>query len=83
MRVVDILANAVSLRSPKGRMLCWIRVTAPTITKDGVTVAKEIAVLRTVRNRAQSVKRASRPPTSLVTAQPPRPVLAQAIVTEV
>jgi chaperonin GroEL len=40
---VEKLAKAVKVTlGPKGAMSCWIRSGGPTITKDGVTVAKEI-----------------------------------------
>jgi hypothetical protein len=61
---------------PKGRNVVLEKsFGAPTVTKDGVSVAKEIELTDKFENMgAQMVKEvASRPPTSPVTAPPPPP----------
>jgi chaperonin GroEL len=74
---VNILANAVKVTlGPKGRNVVLEKsFGAPTVTKDGVSVAKEIELEDKFENMgAQMVKEvASRPPTSPVTAPPPPP----------
>jgi chaperonin GroEL len=73
---VNILANAVKVTlGPKGRNVVLERsFGAPTVTKDGVSVAKEIELKDKLQNMgAQMVKEvASKTSTSPVTA-PPRP----------
>jgi chaperonin GroEL len=74
---VNILANAVKVTlGPKGRNVVLERsFGAPTVTKDGVSVAKEIELKDKLENMgAQMVKEvASRPATTPATAPPPRP----------
>ena len=74
---VNILANAVKVTlGPKGRNVVLERsFGAPTVTKDGVSVAKEIELKDKLQNMgAQMVKEvASKTSTSPVTAPPPRP----------
>ncbi len=70
---------------PKGRNVVIEKsFGAPTITKDGVTVAKEIELEDKFENMgAQMVKKSlPRPPTWPATAPPPPPFLAQAIYRE-
>ena len=77
LRGVDILANAVKVTlGPKGRNVVIDKsYGAPRITKDGVTVAKEIELADKFENMgAQMVREvAARPTTSPATAPPPRP----------
>ena len=79
LRGVDVLANAVKVTlGPKGRNVVLDKsYGAPRITKDGVTVAKEIELEDKFENMgAQMVKEvASRTSTLPVTAPPPRPCL--------
>ncbi len=75
---VNILADAVKVTlGPKGRNVLLERsFGAPTITKDGVSVAKEIELKDKFENMgAQIVKQRSppRPPTWPATAPPPPP----------
>lgn len=74
---VNVLADAVKATlGPKGRNVVLDKsFGAPTITKDGVSVAKEIELKDKFENMgAQLVKDvASRPTTLPVTAPPPRP----------
>ena len=74
---VNILANAVKVTlGPKGRNVVLERsFGAPTVTKDGVSVAKEIELKDKLQNMgAQLVKEVPpRPATTLVTAPPPPP----------
>src|SRR2546425_931019 len=76
LRGVNIMAEAVKATlGPKGRnVVIDKKFGSPTITKDGVTVAKEIDLKDKYENRgAQMVKRSRRsPPTSRVTAPRPR-----------
>ena len=77
LRGVDILANAVKVTlGPKGRNVVLDKsFGAPRITKDGVTVAKEIELADKFENLgAQMVaKSRSRPATWPATAPPPPP----------
>ncbi len=74
---VNILANAVKVTlGPKGRNVVLERsFGAPTVTKDGVSVAKEVELKDKQANMgAQLVKEvASRTSATLVTAPPPPP----------
>jgi chaperonin GroEL len=76
LRGVDILANAVKVTlGPKGRNVVIEKsYGAPRITKDGVTVAKEIELEDKFENMgAQMVREvASKTTTSPATAPPPR-----------
>ena len=69
---VNILANAVKVTlGPKGRNVVLERsFGAPTVTKDGVSVAKEIELKDKLQNMARRWSRKSLPRrlTSLVTA---------------
>src|SRR5213592_4523624 len=73
---VNVLANAVKITlGPKGRNVVLERsYGAPTITKDGVSVAKEIELKDRFENMGARWSRKSRPKllTSPETA-PPRP----------
>jgi hypothetical protein len=77
LRGVDILANAVKVTlGPKGRNVVLDKsFGAPRITKDGVTVAKEIELETSSRTWARRwcAKSPPRPTTSPATAPPPRP----------
>ena len=77
LRGVDILDNAVKVTlGPKGRNVVLDKsFGAPRITKDGVTVAKEIELPTSSRTWARRwcVKSRPRPRTSLATAPPPPP----------
>lgn len=74
---IDTLANAVKVTlGPKGRnVIIEKKFGAPHITKDGVTVAKEVELADAYQNTgAQLVKEvASRQVTMLVTVQLPLP----------
>jgi chaperonin GroEL len=74
---VNILANAVKVTlGPKGRNVVLERsFGAPTVTKDGVSVAKEIELKDKLQNMgAQMVKEvASKTSDPPVTAPPPPP----------
>ena len=84
-RGVDILANAVKVTlGPKGRhVIIDKKFGAPVITKDGVTVAKEVELKDTVENMgAQMVKEvASKTADIAGDGTTTATVLAQAIVT--
>jgi len=84
-RGVDALANAVKVTlGPKGRnVIIDKKYGAPSITKDGVTVAKEIELKNTVENMgAQMVKEvASKTADVAGDGTTTATVLAQAIVT--
>jgi chaperonin GroEL len=86
LRGVDILANAVKVTlGPKGRNVVLDKsYGAPRITKDGVTVAKEIELADKFENMgAQMVKEvASRTSTLAGDGTTTATVLAQAIVKE-
>jgi len=86
LRGVDILANAVKVTlGPKGRNVVLDKLYgAPRITKDGVTVAKEIELSDKFENMgAQMVKEvASRTSTLAGDGTTTATVLAQAIVKE-
>ena len=77
LRGVDILANAVKVTlGPKGRNVVLDKsFGAPRITKDGVTVAKEIELEDKFENMgAQMVREvASKSSDSPATAPPPPP----------
>ena len=62
-RGVDALANAVKVTlGPKGRNVVIERkFGAPTVTKDGVTVAKELKKLEGKSKKKEDVKKASKP----------------------
>ena len=83
---IDILANAVKVTlGPKGRnVLIDKSYGAPRITKDGVTVAKEIQLPDTFENMgAQMVREvATRTSTEAGDGTTTATVLAQAIVRE-
>ena len=74
---VNALADAVKVTlGPKGRNVVIEKsFGSPTVTKDGVTVAKEIELENKFENMgAQMVRRSPpRPPTSPATAPPPPP----------
>ncbi|GIU97945.1 MAG: hypothetical protein KatS3mg013_1748 [Actinomycetota bacterium] len=77
-RGMDQLANAVRITlGPKGRnVVLEKKWGAPTVTNDGVTVAKEIELedpSREDRRPAASRRRPARPTTSPATARRPRP----------
>ena len=76
-RGVDALADAVKITlGPKGRYVVLDKkFGAPTITNDGVTIAREIELEDAFENRAPSscAKSPPRPTTSPVTAPPPPP----------
>src|SRR3981189_616514 len=86
LRGVDILANAVKVTlGPKGRNVVLDKsFGAPRITKDGVTVAKEIELADKFENMgAQMVKEvASKTSDQAGDGPTPATVLAQAIVRE-
>jgi hypothetical protein len=77
LRGVDILADAVKVTlGPKGRNVVIDKsFGAPRITKDGVTVAKEIELRTSSRTWAHRwcAKSPPRPTTSPATAPPPQP----------
>ena len=74
LRGVEILNNAVKVTlGPKGRNVVLDKsFGAPRITKDGVTVAKEIELEDKFENMGAQKSRA-RPPISPATAPPWRP----------
>src|SRR6516165_6925853 len=77
LRGVNVLADAVTVTlGPKGRNVVLEKsFGAPTVTKDGVTVAKEIELEDKFENLARrwSKRWPLRPPTSPAMApQPPR-----------
>jgi chaperonin GroEL len=77
LRGVDTLADAVKVTlGPKGRNVVLDKsFGAPRITKDGVTVAKEIELQTSSRTWARRwcARWRPRPATSPATAPPPRP----------
>ena len=77
IRGVDILADSVKVTlGPKGRNVVLDKsYGAPRITKDGVTVAKEIELSDKFENMAPSwcVKWRPAPPTPRATAPPQQP----------
>ncbi len=77
LRGVNILADAVKVTlGPKGRnVVIEKKFGSPLITKDGVTVAKEIELKDALENMgAQMVRKSpARPATWPATAPPPRP----------
>ena len=78
LRGVDILANAVKVTlGPKGRNVVLDKsYGAPRISKDGVTVAKEIELADKFENMGAQMVQARSPPrpaTSPATAPRPRP----------
>src|SRR4051794_2687543 len=77
LRGVNQLADAVKVTlGPKGRnVVLEKKFGGPTITKDGVTVAKEIELKDPLENMAPRwfAKAPPRPATSPVTAPPPPP----------
>src|ERR1700729_2900016 len=83
---VDTLANAVKVTlGPRGRNVVIEKSWgAPTVTKDGVTVAKEIELENKFENMgAQMVKEvAPKPPDTAGDGPTPAPVLAQPIYRE-
>ena len=85
-RGVDILANAVKVTlGPKGRnVVLEKKFGAPSITKDGVTVAKEIELEDGVENMgAQMVKEVASKTSDIAgDGTTTATVLAQAIITE-
>src|SRR5947208_3211081 len=85
-RGVDILANAVKVTlGPKGRnVVIEKKFGAPSVTKDGVTVAKEIELEDAIENMgAQMVKEvASKTADVAGDGTTTATVLAQAIITE-
>ncbi len=84
-RGVDILANAVKVTlGPKGRnVIIDKKFGAPTVTKDGVSVAKEIELKNTVENMgAQMLKEvASKTADDAGDGTTTATILAQAIIT--
>ena len=86
-RGVDTLANAVKVTlGPKGRNVVLEKsFGAPTVTKDGVSVAKEVELEGQVREHGRADGeggRVARPLTSLATAPPPRPCWPRPCVRE-
>ena len=72
---VDALSNAVKVTlGPKGRnVIIDKKFGAPQITKDGVTVAKEVELEDAFANMgAQMVKEVASKPTAAAGAGPPR-----------
>src|SRR4026209_976291 len=86
LRGVNSLANAVKVTlGPKGRnVILGKSYGSPTITKDGVTVAKEIELQDSVENMGAEVGRkvASKPSDAAGDGTPTATVLAQAIYRE-
>src|SRR6201988_1128607 len=86
LRGVNQLADAVKITlGPKGRnVVLDKKYGSPTITKDGVTVAKEIELKDAMENLgAQMVAEGPRKPTNVAAKGPPtEPVWAQAIFRE-
>src|ERR1700747_2284382 len=85
-RGVDALANAVKVTlGPKGRnVVLEKKYGAPTITKDGVTVAKEIEMEDPIENMGSQMVKEVASKTSDVAGDgtTTATVLAQAIITE-
>src|SRR3979490_3251913 len=83
---VNILADAVKVTlGPKGRNVVLERsFGAPTVTKDGVSVAKEIELKDKFENMGAQMVKELAPKTGGVAGggTPPAPVLAQSIVRE-
>src|SRR3954467_11583070 len=81
---VDAVANAVKVTlGPRGRYVVLDKkFGAPTITNDGVTIAREIEVQDVFENQGAQLVREVATATNDVAgdAPPPAPVLAQAIV---
>ena len=75
LRGVDILANAVKVTlGPKGRNVVLDKsYGAPRITKDGVTVAKEIELADKFENMGAQMVREVASKTSTSPATAPRP----------
>jgi chaperonin GroEL len=75
LRGVDILANAVKVTlGPKGRNVVIEKsFGAPRITKDGVTVAKEIELEDKFENMGAQMLREVASKTPRATAPPPPP----------
>jgi chaperonin GroEL (HSP60 family) len=77
VRGINVLANAVKVTlGPRGRNVLLDKAFgAPTVTKDGVSVAKEIELEDKFENMGARWSRKSppRPPTSPVMAPPPPP----------
>ena len=77
LKGVELLAKAVKATlGPKGRnVVIDKKFGSPTVTKDGVTVAKEIELSNPYQNMGAQMVRESpaRPATSLATAPPPPP----------
>jgi chaperonin GroEL len=69
-RGVDALANAVKVTlGPKGRnVVIDKKFGAPALTKDGVTVAKEIELADPIENMGAQL--VPKPPTARVTGRP-------------
>ena len=78
-RGVNALADAVRVTlGPRGRYVVLDKkFGAPTITNDGVTIAREIEVKDVFENQGAQLVRevATRPTTSPATARRPRPCL--------
>src|SRR3954453_13495500 len=86
LRGVDVLANAVKVTlGPKGRNVVLDKIfSAPRITKDGVTVAKEIEIAEKFENMGAQMLRevASKTSTAAGDGTTTATVLAHAIVRE-
>src|SRR3954466_3596722 len=86
LRGVNTLADAVKVTlGPKGRnVVIEKKFGSPTITKDGVTVAKEIELKDTMENMGAPMVREVASNTSHIAGHgaPPATVLAQAIYRE-
>jgi chaperonin GroEL len=77
LRGVDILSDAVRVTlGPKGRNVVLAKsFGAPRITKDGVTVAKEIELADKFENMGACARLHQKPMTWRATVRPPRPCL--------
>ena len=86
LRGIDQLADAVKVTlGPKGRnVILDKKFGSPTITKDGVTVAKEIDLQDPLENMGAQMAREVASKTSDIAGDgtPPAPVLAQATLRE-
>src|SRR3979411_1227746 len=84
LRGVETLANAVRVTlGPKGRNVVIDKsFGAPRITKDGVTVAKEIELADKFENMGAQMVREVASKTSDLAGAPPATILAHAIVRE-
>src|ERR1700735_5012674 len=86
LRGVNVLADAVKITlGPKGRnVVIEKKFGAPVITKDGVTVAKEIELPDSLENMGAQMVREVASKTSDVAGDgpPTAPILAQAISSE-